>query len=124
MGNRLDSLNALEEASAEEVARQAITVLQDDEAPKVRMMCALAWVHKRRTDPKLTFDAYLKTARFRDALDYLLGSDDEADDDTDSEDGDADPFPGGPGTGGAEAAPAGPADAEGAVLSGDGPAAG
>jgi hypothetical protein len=123
MTTRLDSLNALEEAAAEEAAGQPLTVLDDDNAPKVRIICALAWVHKRREQPELTFQEYLKTHRFRDALPYIF-DDVEADQADGAEAAEvapvADPFP----AGAHAAAPAGPADAEGAVLSGDGAVAG
>lgn len=117
MTTRLDSLTALEEAAAEEAAKQPLTVLEDDEAPKVRIFCALAWVHKRRTQPELTFDEYLKTHRFRDAVGYVFGEDGA--EESDGEDVADDPFPEG-GAAEAGAPPAGAADAEGAVLSGDG----
>lgn len=124
MTKRLDELNSIEEELAETVAKQPITVLEDDDAPKVRIFMALAWVHRRRTEPELSFDDYRKANRFRDAVRYIFGSDDEPEAAEGAEEAPAlDPFP----EGGAEevGADAGePADAEGPVLSGDGDDAG
>lgn len=120
MVKRIDTLNALDEALAEEVAKEPITAIEDPEAPKVRIYMALAWVAKRRDEPSLTFDDYMKTHRFRDALAYIFADpEDEADEAGAEEGAVVDPFP--EGAAPADAAGAGAAaDAEGPVLSGDG----
>lgn len=129
MTKRIDTLNALEEALAEKAAGEPITVIEDEKAPKVRMYCAIAWVIEKRDNPTLSFDDYLKTHRFRDALRFVFG-----DPEAEAEEAAAaaaaeeagvqeDPaeaaFPEGGETEGAAGAPAA-ADAEGPVLPGDG----
>lgn len=115
MTRRLDELNALEEAEAERVSGRPITDLEDEDAPKVKIFAGLAFVHRRRTEPKLTFNEFMKNGRMREFVNYVLG-DSEDDADPAVEEAEEDPFP----SGGAAEAPAavesGPADAEGPVL--------
>ena len=111
MARPLDELNALEESQAEEASGCSIFSLEED-GPKAKLYAALAWVHKRRADPKLKFTDHLKASKTLDNITYLL-HDPVAGEDAD------DPFRGD----GDEAAGADPgetADAEGPVLSGDG----
>lgn len=117
MTKRIDTLTALDEAAAEKAAGEPITNIEVEEAPKVRIYCALAWVHLRRTQPGLTLDEYMKTHKMRDAVAYVFGEDGETPEETAAVE--ADPFPE---SGAPEAAGApGPVDdAEGPVLSGDG----
>lgn len=83
MTRRMDELNALEEAEAENLAGCSILALERDE-PVAKLLAALAWVHKRRTDTKLTYREYVKSARTKDNVQYLLehfdGEEDEDDD--------------------------------------------
>lgn len=119
MVKRIDTLNALEEGMAEEAAGEPLTNIEEPDAPKVRIYCALAWVVKRRTEPSLSFDEYLKTHRFRDALAYVFGDEDGSDDEGAEEAAAADPFPeGAPAEVAAGAGEA--AAAEGPVRPGDG----
>lgn len=123
MRTRLDTLTAPEEYAAEVAAGQPITVLDDENAPKVRIFAALAWVIQRRDEPGLTFDAYFPTIRFRDAVTLVMGPADETEEAAAAEAEEAaggDPFPAGGDGAGPGAAAGGVADAEGAVLPGDG----
>lgn len=123
MTKPLDELNALEEAEAEELSGTPYLALQDKTAGKSKLFAALAFVHKRRSDPTLKFRDYAKTCGTLQNIDYLFDDPDEAEqvDDADElEDGESDPFPEGAPSEGAGAAGDEPADAEGAVLSGDG----
>lgn len=137
MTMRRDELNALEEAEAEQRAGCSILAIDRDE-PVARLFAALAWVHKRRTEPKLTFEDHLKAGRTKDNIAYLFGSDDEEADEPDDEPDDAvsdgphpdavdralddegvptDPFPEAAAPSGADGATESVADAEGQVLS-------
>lgn len=122
MVKRIDTLNALDEAFAEEVSGEPITNVDVPDAPKVKIYCALAWIIERRTNPGIgSYDDYLKTHRLKDALEVVFGEDESAGADAGAEEGTPeDQFP-------ADGAPATPAavegaaaDAEGPVLPGDG----
>ncbi|HET6285180.1 MAG TPA: hypothetical protein VFG15_00340 [Amycolatopsis sp.] len=116
--SRLSELNALEESDAEMAAGMSLLAIEDDDAPKVRLYGALAWVHKRRTEPELTYKQFMTTHRTRDIFQYLFGTDDEpADVDvvTNAETSvEVARFPED-----AAGAPGGVAEAEGAVRAGD-----
>jgi hypothetical protein len=137
MTRRLDELNALEEAEAEKVSGIPITNLEDEERAKVSLLGALAWVHRKRSEPTLKFETYMKGTRTREIANYLFGSDEEdaaaaaekaaaeaaeAGEGDDAEGGLAvvvDPFPSGVAAVGAEGESGGAVDAEGPVLSRD-----
>lgn len=124
MTRRLDELNALEEAEAEKVSGIPITNLEEEERPKVALLGALAWVHAKRTDPKLKYTDYMTSRRTRDIANYLFGSDEEdAAAEAEKADGDlaavVDPFPSEVAAVGVAEVGAVEAHAEGAVLSGD-----
>jgi len=134
----MDELNALEEAEAEQLSGVSIFALETDE-PKAKLLAALAFIHKRRSDPKLKYGEYLKSARTKDNMTYLFTDPDEVDEDESEEDQDVDvsggphpdaedralddageptePFREAVGPGGGAEAPGDVADAEGAVLS-------
>lgn len=111
--SKLDDLTAIEEATAEEAAGMPITALEDD-GPKIRILGALAWVHKRRSEPELTFETFMKTHKTGDIIRYLFGDDEDADESGEVEEV-GDPFPVDAGAEGER-----PGDAEGAVRAGDG----
>lgn len=126
---RIDELNALEEAEAEKLSGIPITNLEEEDRAKVALLGALALMHKRRTDPKLKYTEYMSSVRTKDIASYLFGSDEEdaaaaaesVDDQGDQGLPDVvDPFRGEAETGGAGEERSDPADAESAVLSGDG----
>lgn len=102
MSNRLNDLTAFEESIAERTAGLSLGSLEDKDAPKVGLLGALAWVHVKRDEPTLTYDAYMKRVSTSDITAYLFD---------DLDDGAA--FPD------ADGSTAGPGDGEGAVLSGD-----
>ena len=108
---RFNTLNALEQAEAEEAAGVPLHKVEDEKALKIRLFGAIAWTITRREEPDLTYAAYMKRVTYADILAFLFGSDDPAE-----EAADADPFPGGA----AEGDEAGAAAAEGPVLPGDG----
>lgn len=128
MSRRIDELNALEEAEAEQVSGASILALETDQ-PVAKLLAALAWVHKRRTEPKLKYSDYLRSARTRANVSYLFGDDEDDDDEApvveadpsarvlDDEGVPTEPFRPEAASGGAEEPPSGVADAEGAVLS-------
>lgn len=126
---RIDELNALEEGEAEVVAGVSITALETDE-PKAKLIAALAWVHRKRTEPKLKFTEYASTHNTKDNAAYLFSTEaEDAEDaaaaaaaagDDAAEVEDDDPFPeGGREVGTAEGSGE-VAAAEGPVLSRDG----
>jgi hypothetical protein len=82
----LDSLMASETAMAERKAGQSISTLADPNAPKVALMGALGWMLRRRTEPRLTYDAYMSSRTYLQIVEELnMGADDE--DDEDDEEG-------------------------------------
>jgi hypothetical protein len=103
MSNRLNDLTAFEESMAERTVGMSLGSLEDETAPKVGLLGALAWVHVKREEPTLTYEAYMKRVSASDITTYLFG-------DVDGEAG----FPdaGGPADGAG--------DVEGEVLPGDG----
>lgn len=104
MSNRLNELTAFEESIAERTAGMSLASLEDPAAPKVGLLGALAWVHHKREEPTLTFDAYMKRVSSNDIAAYLF------EEPTVDDAGFPDP-----------AGPEGAAgDGEGAVLPGDG----
>lgn len=124
---RIDELNALEEAEAEQVAGSSILALETEQ-PVAKLLAALAWVHKRRTAPNLKYTDYLKSARTRENVAYLFGDDDDHDEGEaveadpsarvlDDEGVPTEPFREEGASSGEAEAPDGLVDAEGAVLS-------
>lgn len=125
MTKPMDTLNALDEAQAEKLAGTSITALADDEAPKAKMYAALAYVARKKAGEDVgEFRDYLKTARTGSNLDYLFTEPAETKADELEQAGDVEgaQFPAGDVEGAGEVAP-GAADAESAVLPGDGSAA-
>lgn len=108
MSNRLDELTAFEESIAERTAGMSLASLEDKDAPKVGLLGALAWVHVKRGEPKLTYDEYMKRSSSGEIARYLFDEDEVA------EDGFPDPAGSGARAG----------DDESQVLPGDGSAAG
>jgi hypothetical protein len=73
----IDNLTAAEVAMAERKAGQSITSLANDALPKVSLMGALGWVQARRSDVKLTYDAYMNGHTLTEILTELGMSADE-----------------------------------------------
>lgn len=129
MTMRINTLTGLEQADAEEAVGIPLHRIEDDNAPKVRIYLALEWVLRRRETPALKFTEHAQSSTFAQALAYVYGDDEAAEGTEGAADGEGgpdeevepeSPFP-------AEAASgpeAGAADAEGAVLPGDGAVAG
>ena len=75
----IDSLTAAEMSIAERAAGLAVTTLEDPNFPKVDLLGALAWVHAKRSEPTLTFKAYMESHTLDQISDALgLAEDDEA----------------------------------------------
>jgi hypothetical protein len=110
MTARINTMNALEQAEAEEAAGVPLHKVEDEKALKVRLFGAIAWAITRREEPDLTYSDYMKRVKYAEILAFLFGSDDP------EEEAEADPFP----EGAAEGDEGGAAAAEGPVLSGDG----
>lgn len=62
----LDSLTAAESAMAERKAGQSIATIGNENFPQVGLIGALGWVLARRTDPRLTYEAYMGSRKLND----------------------------------------------------------
>lgn len=111
MSARIRTMNALEQAEAEEAAKVPLHLIEKEEGLKIRLYGAIGWVITKRAEPDLTLTDYMKRHDYADILAFVFGSDDPAE-----EAAAADPFP----EGGAGADEGGAADAEGPVLPSDG----
>lgn len=90
----INSLTAAESAMAERKAGQSITTLGNDAYPQVGLIGALGWVLARRSETRLTYEAYMSSHKV-DEIARELGladddddSDDDSDDDTEGKGGD------------------------------------
>jgi hypothetical protein len=122
MTDRMNELTAFEASIAERAAGLSISILSDEDRsqPRVALWGALAWVHRKRDEPTLTYEAYMSSVTPADVMDYLFPDDDEDQAAEVDEDGFPDSDGDGP-VGASAGEPAGAAgEAEGAVLSGDG----
>lgn len=81
----LDSLTAAETAMAERKAAQSITTLGNENHPQAGLLGALGWVLFRRTDQRITYDAYMSSRTLTDITRELKLTADEDDDETDDE---------------------------------------
>lgn len=82
----LDSLTAAETALAERKAGQSITTLGSDRFPQSALIGALGWVLYRRTDVRITYDAYMESRTLQEITRELgLSDDDEAQDEEQAE---------------------------------------
>jgi hypothetical protein len=108
--DKIDDLTAFEVNQAEKACGVPFELLgqSDEEQPRAgrfALMAALAWVHKKREEPTLTFTDYMKSVKHHEVTDYLFPDEPEA------EEGDAG-FPDARGAGG-------PEDAEPGVAAGE-----
>jgi len=116
--SKIDELTAFELNMAEKACDTPYEKLTEKDAPKSGLWAALAWVHRKRDEPTLTYDAYMKSVKPHEVMDYLFPDDEEAGEV--DEDGFPDPDDG-PALGGDEGESSGAAGAaEGGVLPGDG----
>lgn len=77
-----DTLTLGEVAKVEEISRQSIGAIADEDKPKGRAMAALAYVIKRRTVPEFSFDQALNL-QLSEAEELLgLNGEDEDEDPT------------------------------------------
>ena len=104
----------MELATAEDTAGVTIARLQDPEKPQLKLLGALSWVHARRSNPKLTYAAFMETADMVELIEFAFPSEEEDPEDPGPVEEGGDPFPGGPDDPGAEGTE------QGAVLSADG----
>jgi hypothetical protein len=72
----ISNLTLGEIAKVEEVSGQALAQLSEDDAPKGRLLAALALVIKRRTNPKYSLEE--AEALTMNDINALLSGDDEA----------------------------------------------
>jgi hypothetical protein len=86
----LDSLTAAETAMAERQAGQSITTLGNDRFPQAALIGALGWVAKRRSDPRIKYDAYMQSRTIPDITRELGLSTDADDDDEEDQNNDDD----------------------------------
>lgn len=80
--NIIESLTAAEMSIAERTAGLSVATLEDPNFPKIDILGALAWVHEKRSQPTLTFKAFMESHTLGQISD-LLGLED--DDDSESE---------------------------------------
>lgn len=98
--DKIDDLTAFEVNQAEKACGIPFEMLgqSDEDGPprpgRFALMAALAWVHKKRTDPTLTYADYMKSVKHSEVTEYLFPHEPEA------EEGDAG-FPDARGAGGA-----------------------
>ncbi len=84
--NAIDSLTLGEIAKVEELSGQSVNGLADDNAPKGKMLAAMAFVVKRRSDREFTWnDAMGLTMEQANAI---IAPEDDADATDEPEDGD------------------------------------
>ena len=76
--SKIDELTAFEASQAEKAAGVSIGVLEKPTEPSVGILGALAWVHIKRGEPELTYEAYMKRTPASEVADYLFGEDEEA----------------------------------------------
>ncbi len=68
----LTNLTLGETAEIEELTGQAVTAMADDTAPKAKLMAAMLYVVKRRSDPEFTWEDALNSTMAD--LSEVLGS--------------------------------------------------
>lgn len=73
----INTLTLGEVAKIEELSGQPLAALSDDQAPKGKLMAALAFVIKRRQDPKFTM-IQAEALNMGDITDLLAGDSDQA----------------------------------------------
>jgi len=81
----LDSLTAAESAMAERKAGQSIATLGNEAFPQVALIGALGWVLARRSDPRLTFEAYMSSRKLSEITAELGLSEAEEEEGKDAE---------------------------------------
>lgn len=86
----INSLTAAESAMAERKAGQSITTLGNDAFPQVALIGALGWVLKRRSEQRLTYEAYMQGRKVSDISRELGLITDDDDDDADDPEPDGD----------------------------------
>lgn len=72
----ISQLTAFEMSMAERAAGVSITTLEDDNAPKIDLLGALAWVYVKRNEPSLPFVKFMQDHTLEQITD-VLGMDDE-----------------------------------------------
>lgn len=77
--NVIESLTAAEMSIAERTAGLSIATLEDPNFPKIDILGALAWVHAKRSEPTLTFKAFMESHTL-DQITEVLGLEDDEDD--------------------------------------------
>lgn len=87
--DRIDELTAFEVTQAERACGVAFESLQrakDDHSPgRTALFGALAWVHSKRAEPTLTYEAYMRRVKPDDIVAYLFP-------DPEPQEGEAGPF--------------------------------
>lgn len=76
----MESMTAAEMEMAERHAGQSLATLGEERFPQVKLLGSLGWVLHRRTDPKMTFDAYMSSRKLKDInVELGLAEDEQAD---------------------------------------------
>lgn len=78
METSIDSLTMAEIHKAESIAGKSIQQLADTKSPNARLMSAIAFVIKQRTDKGLVFEKFEETATLDEVMAIIGGGDDEA----------------------------------------------
>jgi hypothetical protein len=75
--SNIDKLNMAEVANVERIAGASIRKLADDDYPNAQLLTAVAYVVKRREDPKLNFEKFAESVEMADVLEIIGGTETE-----------------------------------------------
>lgn len=78
MSNGMESLTMAEIHKAETIAGKSIQQLADQKSPNARLMTAVAFVIKQRTENGLVFEKFEETATLDEVMAIIGGGDEEA----------------------------------------------
>lgn len=77
MANGMESLTMAEIHKAEQIAGKSIQQLADSKSPNARLMTAVAYVIKLRTEPGLVFEKFEATATLDVVMSTIGGGDED-----------------------------------------------
>lgn len=78
MATGMDSLTMAEIHKAETIAGKSIQQLGDNKTPNARLMTAIAFVIKHRTDNSIVFEKFEATATLDEVMQIIGGGDEDA----------------------------------------------
>lgn len=77
MSNGMDSLTMAEIHKAETIAGKSIQQLADSKSPNARLMTAVAFVIKQRTEKGLVFEKFEESATLDEVMQIIGGGDED-----------------------------------------------